>query len=476
MKIYKNSVSKKERIILGCKAIVGENVSEVAQEYNINRPFIYTQKEKVEKVLDEYFDKPEESEVLIPMDERVINRIVLSCMLDCKGSVRDVKEFFRNVFNLNISEGKISTILNEAATKATKFNESIMLNNIKIGAHDEIFQAGDPVLVGVDPLTTYTYLMQGSDKRDGIAWSMAIYEKYVNQELDLDTSVTDGGLGMKKGIREVYPNINEQGDIFHMEMKLTVGLSIIERKAYGAITKEYEAESKFKKAASKKQDSKKAAYDKSILTSKEIIEVYDKINILICWVRELFSKGGYTHAVRMNLIDYIINEINATAHGNKQLEDAVKTLSLNKENFLLFVKIAEEQIDMLANKDNMDRHILNLLWQQKCYSENSNKYWAIENKILKLSDNNTIERTKEKFEAMFKKLVRASSIVENINSLIRPYLFLRRTLKGKFLNLLQFYLNTRKYMESRVEERKGKSPLELLTGKEQGLWLDLLGY
>jgi len=68
----------------------------------------------------------------------------------------------------------------------------------------------------------------------------------------------------------------------------------------------------------------------------------------------------------------------------------------------------------------------------------------------------------------------SSSIVENINSQIRPYLFLKRVLKGKFLYLLQFYLNTRKYLNSRVKERKGKSPIELLTGKNYGNWLDIL--
>jgi len=38
---------------------------------------------------------------------------------------------------------------------------------------------------------------------------MTLYDKFLNQGLNLDTSVTDGGLGMKKGIREVYPQIKE---------------------------------------------------------------------------------------------------------------------------------------------------------------------------------------------------------------------------------------------------------------------------
>jgi len=53
----------------------------------------------------------------------------------------------------------------------------------------KIFQAGDPVLVGVDPHTTYVYLMEASKNRDSISWSMAVYEKSENQGLKLDNTV-----------------------------------------------------------------------------------------------------------------------------------------------------------------------------------------------------------------------------------------------------------------------------------------------
>ena len=118
---------------------------------------------------------------------------------------------------------------------------------------------------------------------------------------------------------------------------------------------------------------------------------------------------------------------------------------------------------------------LNLFWQQYGISSSKNKYWILDAKLKSRLGNNYC-RIKAKASEILKNIVRCSSIVENINSQIRPYLFLKRVLKGKFLDLLQFYLNTRKYLNSRVKERKGKSPLELLTGKDYGNWLDILGY
>ncbi len=86
----------------------------------------------------------------------------------------------------------------------------------------------------------------------------------------------------------------------------------------------------------------------------------------------------------------------------------------------------------------------------------------------------------DQFEAfkvrVFEKLdsvVKASSLVEMVNSLIRPYL---NSSKGQItqetLNLIMFYHNHRRYKGGR---RQGKAPIELLTGEAlQGDWVDLL--
>ena len=69
-------------------------------------------------------------------------------------------------------------------------------------------------------------------------------------------------------------------------------------------------------------------------------------------------------------------------------------------------------------------------------------------------------------------IVRASSLVEMVNSLIRPYL---NSCKGQItreaLNLIMFYHNHRRYKGGR---RAGKAPLELLTGERlQAEWWEL---
>ncbi len=70
-------------------------------------------------------------------------------------------------------------------------------------------------------------------------------------------------------------------------------------------------------------------------------------------------------------------------------------------------------------------------------------------------------------------IVRASSLVEMVNSLIRPYL---NRCKGQItqeaLNLIMFYHNHHRYKSGK---REGKAPIELLTGEPfEAEWWELL--
>ena len=71
---------------------------------------------------------------------------------------------------------------------------------------------------------------------------------------------------------------------------------------------------------------------------------------------------------------------------------------------------------------------------------------------------------------------RASSVVENLNSRLRNYFFLRQQLGEGYLDLLRFFLNHRRFQRSEHPQRVGKSPAEILTGKEHPHWLELLGF
>jgi hypothetical protein len=73
-------------------------------------------------------------------------------------------------------------------------------------------------------------------------------------------------------------------------------------------------------------------------------------------------------------------------------------------------------------------------------------------------------------------VVRASSVIENLNSRLHAYFFLRRQLGADYLVLLRFFLNHRRFLRSERAGRVGQSPAELLSGQRHAHWLELLGY
>jgi hypothetical protein len=83
------------------------------------------------------------------------------------------------------------------------------------------------------------------------------------------------------------------------------------------------------------------------------------------------------------------------------------------------------------------------------------------------------KRLKEQVEGELDKIIQASSMVECINSILRPYLNnSKNQVNQHFLNLFMFYHNHRRY---HAGKRKNKTPMEILTGEKQKEdWIDIL--
>ena len=83
------------------------------------------------------------------------------------------------------------------------------------------------------------------------------------------------------------------------------------------------------------------------------------------------------------------------------------------------------------------------------------------------------ERLKIEVFSQLNHILQASSMVENINSILRLYLDgSRNHITQEFLNLFAYYHNHRQY---NAGKRKGKSPMEILTKKRENKgWIELL--
>ncbi|MEG0502720.1 MAG: hypothetical protein RR525_10905 [Cellulosilyticaceae bacterium] len=470
---YKNSIPRERRIILGCRAICGENISRLARESNSSRQFIYDQKEKVQGLLGREFDTDLHHSPTLTVNQSLIQQIIFGCMVICKASLEDVQEFIQTILNIHVSIGSISNCINELARRAKRFNDSVPLEAVKVGAHDEIFQSNQAVLVGVEPHSTYIYLCEGSKSRDSTAWGCALLDKQ-EQGLNIELSVNDGGTGLIKGIQEVYPDAKIQSDIFHAEKKLSDYMYRAERVAYKAIAVEYRLKTKLLKAHGFKKEKYTTEYNLAASKSIEAIRYYDILFILYNWLREVFQIGGYSYNERTTMLEIIISEIKSLTNSHPKLQEVVTYLAVNQSSLLEFVREVNEKLKEFSEEEKIDLESLSMMWEQLKFPIASEQYNILEIQLV----NRLMEKYDEvrtKFQAFSKSnIIRASSIVECINSLIRPYLTLKRAVYTNFLPLMQFYFNTRTYRRSRRKHRAGKRPIELLTHKEYPSPLELL--
>jgi len=73
--------------------------------------------------------------------------------------------------------GTIHNRLQVAAEQAAALT-SPKTYQIFVGPHDEIYQGGQPVLVGVDARSTYCYLQAAAESRDENTWDFICWRRW----------------------------------------------------------------------------------------------------------------------------------------------------------------------------------------------------------------------------------------------------------------------------------------------------------
>ena len=93
--------------------------------------------------------------------------------------------------------------------------------------------------------------------------------------------------------------------------------------------------------------------------------------------------------------------------------------------------------------------------------------------MIRMILGNDFEAVKTTVFVELDKIIQSSAIVENINSIVRAFMNTSRNrINQEILNLIMFYHNHRRY---KAGKRKGKTPMELLTGsKQEKDWLEML--
>jgi hypothetical protein len=346
-----------------------------------------------------------------------------------------------------------------------------------VGILDEIFQACQPVLVGIDAKSTYCYLLEASEQRDETTWGVHLLE-LAQKGLHPDYTIADAGRGLRAGQATVWDDVPCHGDIFHAERDLAKLAFFLENRAAGCSTMLQKLERKMQRAKNKGKGqslSKKLAQARR--AQAEAVDLAKDIRILADWMNnDILSAAGPDLRSRQQLYDFVVEELRIRESVCPHRISPVRCMLENhRDNLLAFVDVLDERLADIATRFKVPLFLVQAVCELQSLDKNLPAYWQRQAQLRKkLPDR--FNRLEMAVCEVLSETPRASSMVENLNSRLRNYFFLRRHIGNDYLHLLRFFLNHRRFRRSDRPERIGKSPAELLNGQAHPHWLELLGF
>jgi hypothetical protein len=459
-----------------------EPLTQLAARQAVSRKFVYQQMAKATAAVDQAFQAASvsESQVLfqLPVTRGWLEQLALSLTLICHSSYRGVQELLETMFDYgDLSLGSLHNLLRHAVNRARQGNAQEDLSTIRVGAHDEIYQARQPVLVGMDVDSTYCYLLEAVAHCDETTWGVHLLE-LSERGLDLDYTIADGGLALRAGQRAAWPEVPCHGDVFHPEKLLHELGTFLTRRVPAYTAARQKIQHRYEQIErSCQRQTLGSQLARARREEQRALTMATEVRILTEWMaQDVLAVAGPPLAEREELYDFILTELQRyqgdCPHRFKPL---LRWLRNQRTVLLAFVPVLQEKLAQVAQRWGVPWTTVQALCEIEALDPQSDRYWqrtAQWQTILK-------DRWYPIHQAVLAAMAqtpRASSLVENLNSRLRGYFFLRREIGHGYLDLLRFYLNHRRFPRSDRPERVGKSPAELRSGRTHPHWLELLGY
>jgi hypothetical protein len=472
-----------QRQELGLHALAGTTpISRLAAEHEVSRKFIYRQRARAHEALHEAFFEEETStdEILfyLPVTKDWLDQLILGLTLTCHSSIRGVGELCRDLLDYPISVGKVHEVLQHAVEQARQYNQQPSLAAVRIGAHDEIFQSGQPVLVGADVDSTYCYLLSLEDHRDADTWGLRLLELQ-DRGFQPEATIADAGSGLRAGQAQAMPKVPCRGDVFHALQTIQPLVTFLENRAYHALGTCAELERKKARRQGRGQPTHDLGQRLGYVRRAEsdALCLAADVATLAGWLRhDILSLAGPDHATRCELYDFVVAELRSRESlCPHRIGPVVRALDHQRDQLLAFAAQLDQDLAALAVQFQLPVATLREVFNIEALDLESPARWPREAALRERLGRHFFEVSVVVAE-LVNRTTRASSVIENLNSRLRGYFFLRRHLGLDYLALLQFFLNHRRFLRSERPERVGKSPAELLTGQTHPHWLEMLGH
>jgi hypothetical protein len=455
-------------------------MTQIAQDYHISRTFLYQLSWAAKHHLEELFSDPQ---YLIEPSDFLLEPWILVLRLEGQCSIPSISSIFTHFDYQPSSVGYLSQYLKDYG-RSVPSTLRVAEKKMVFSLSDEIFAIGVPILVTLEAQSTAILKIELASDRSAETWEAHFkdLDKHLFHSIGM---ASDRGVGLMTGSQAACQDGRWVCDQFHEFQELLHRCQQLERKAYGAIGKEMEAVALFHNAKSEANLQKRLEqYERSHQACEQAMARYDQLSLLLQWLRatvHLCSPLGRlrtVEGVRSALI-YLLDMIQEV--DDEKLAKLLKPIRSHLDDiFVPFEQVESVHGALLELMPEPIVDALVLAWHHNHLSSQSHgqkkhAHQQQSQQWLDFAEGLLDDQFAPRKVLVFEKLdtvVKASSLVEMVNSLLRPYL---NSSKGQItqetLNLIMFYHNHRRYKGGR---RQGKAPIALLTGEAlQGDWVDL---
>jgi hypothetical protein len=289
----------------------------------------------------------------------------------------------------------------------------------------------------------------------------------------------DGGSGLRAGQKAAMPAVPCHGDVFHIQQQFEQVANGLMRRVRGGPARLEKQAQQMTKTSLKEIVVQKLLSQQLLAEHREqaLILLAQDVKTLLGWFsHDVMAPAGPPLSVRQELFDFIVSELHQREDERyPAIRKLRKALRNQRDQLLAFAGVLDQKLAGIAEGFKLPIQAVRDVCLLHRKPPTSNAYWVRWNQLH--------SELSGKFHSVMKAVgkaleetPRASSMVENLNSRLRSYFFLRRSLGDDYLSLLQFFLNHRCFLRSEVPERVGKSPKQLLTREAHPHWLELLGF
>ena len=477
-------------------------VTWMAEVFALSRPALYELTRRVQERLLPASEPmpllaPKSAEATVTVTTNRVARTVLQASLPGKTAIRPLRQVLGCAFDQTRSIGWISELLSTAGQKAGQILSQVDSSPLGtvIVARDETFFLGQPLLLIIEPVSTTIVFAQVTPDRQADTWGAALLMAQ-DQGLTIGGLVEDMAAMYAKSQVEAELEVSVQKDIWHIQRDGAAVLRTLERSAFRATGIVLDLEKKLLKK-----------WDETLFTEKYIPALakearrYDQHDAFAEWFSHLIDA--------LELVDWRSGEIRERATNEWLLDETLSAMSLiDHPAVLKWVKtLRRHQAQLLTSLDWLDialapfRQRLAKIVPAKqltYFMRTVARHWRLNQALINghasfaqlaqqahdalqllIADDPQRHQLVQSLLALFDAAGRTSSMIENVNGLLKQFLHTHQAFRTPdtlqlYLNLFVLWHNTRVFERGK---RQGQSPYQI-AGIDPGSddWLDLLGF